>query len=73
MHISNPNIEHNLQEHAGLGRESNLTVTSGDQSVSSSNVGFKMLQKFGWKGTGLGKTEQGDYFSFELKKYIPRL
>lgn len=28
--------------------------------VDSSNIGFKMLQKFGWKGHGLGKSEQGE-------------
>jgi hypothetical protein len=34
--------------------------SSSNRAVDSSNVGFKMLQKFGWKGSGLGKSEQGD-------------
>ena len=28
-------------------------------TLGENNVGFKMLQKFGWKGSGLGKSEQG--------------
>jgi hypothetical protein len=28
--------------------------------VGSNNIGYKMLQKFGWKGQGLGKSEQGE-------------
>ena len=31
-------------------------------SVGASNIGFKMLQKFGWKGNGLGKSEQGKIY-----------
>jgi hypothetical protein len=30
-----------------------------DTQLSSSNVGFRLLQKMGWKGKGLGKDEQG--------------
>jgi G-patch domain len=29
-------------------------------AVGSNNIGYKMLQKFGWKGHGLGKSEQGE-------------
>ncbi|XP_031405374.1 G patch domain-containing protein 8 isoform X2 [Punica granatum] len=30
-----------------------------DTQLTSSNVGFRLLQKMGWKGKGLGKDEQG--------------
>lgn len=30
-----------------------------DTHLPSSNVGFRLLQKMGWKGKGLGKDEQG--------------
>ncbi|CAM6124788.1 unnamed protein product [Calypogeia fissa] len=36
-----------------------LQQASVDTQLSSSNVGFKLLQKMGWKGKGLGKDEQG--------------
>ena len=37
----------------------NLEQASEDRQISSTNLGFKLLQKMGWKGKGLGKTEQG--------------
>lgn len=37
----------------------NLQQASVDVQLSSSNVGFRLLQKMGWKGKGLGKDEQG--------------
>ncbi|KAG6552465.1 hypothetical protein Mapa_005885 [Marchantia paleacea] len=37
----------------------NMEQASVDTQLSSSNVGFKLLQKMGWKGKGLGKDEQG--------------
>lgn len=37
-----------------------LEQASLDTSLSSSNVGFRLLQKMGWKGKGLGKDEQGE-------------
>ncbi|KAJ0986475.1 hypothetical protein J5N97_004831 [Dioscorea zingiberensis] len=37
----------------------NLEQVSLDTQITSSNVGFRLLQKMGWKGKGLGKDEQG--------------
>ncbi|KAL2644269.1 hypothetical protein R1flu_011856 [Riccia fluitans] len=37
----------------------NIEQASVDTHLSSSNVGFRLLQKMGWKGKGLGKDEQG--------------
>ncbi|KAF6167226.1 hypothetical protein GIB67_029864 [Kingdonia uniflora] len=36
-----------------------LVQASLDTQITSSNVGFRLLQKMGWKGKGLGKDEQG--------------
>jgi hypothetical protein len=37
-------------------------TSSTDDAIGSSNVGFQMLQKYGWNGTkGLGKDEKGTF------------
>ncbi|GLT38569.1 hypothetical protein SLA2020_128110 [Shorea laevis] len=37
----------------------NVEQATLDTKLTSSNVGFRLLQKMGWKGKGLGKEEQG--------------
>ncbi|CAN0897306.1 G patch domain-containing protein 8 [Linum grandiflorum] len=37
----------------------NVEQASLETKLTSSNVGFRLLQKMGWKGKGLGKDEQG--------------
>lgn len=49
-------INHRPTENVDL---DNVEQASEDRQMSSSNIGFKLLQKMGWKGKGLGKDEQG--------------
>ncbi|MED6208453.1 hypothetical protein PIB30_045180 [Stylosanthes scabra] len=49
-------IHHRPTENVDL---ENVEQASLDTQLTSSNIGFKLLQKMGWKGKGLGKDEQG--------------
>ncbi|XP_018471047.1 uncharacterized protein LOC108842575 [Raphanus sativus] len=49
-------ITHRVTENVDL---EDVEQASLDTMISSSNVGFRLLQKMGWKGKGLGKQEQG--------------
>lgn len=49
-------ITHRVTENVDL---EDVEQASLDTMISSTNVGFRLLQKMGWKGKGLGKQEQG--------------
>ncbi|XP_073024508.1 uncharacterized protein [Primulina eburnea] len=49
-------INHRVTENVDL---NNVEQASLDVQLTSTNVGFRLLQKMGWKGKGLGKDEQG--------------
>ncbi|KAI5658349.1 hypothetical protein M9H77_27142 [Catharanthus roseus] len=49
-------INHRPTENVDL---ENVEQASFDSQLTSSNIGFRLLQKMGWKGKGLGKDEQG--------------
>ncbi|XWS42277.1 hypothetical protein CRYUN_Cryun16bG0001200 [Craigia yunnanensis] len=49
-------ISHKPTENVDLDNVEQATL---DTRLNSSNVGFRLLQKMGWKGKGLGKDEQG--------------
>lgn len=49
-------ITHRVTENVDL---EDVEQASLDTMITSSNVGFRLLQKMGWKGKGLGKQEQG--------------
>ncbi|MFQ6663648.1 hypothetical protein Gotur_031088 [Gossypium turneri] len=48
-------INHKPTENVDLDNVQQATL---DTKLNSSNVGFRLLQKMGWKGKGLGKDEQ---------------
>lgn len=37
-----------------------IAMASTDTAIPENNKGFQMLQKMGWKGTGLGRNENGE-------------
>ena len=49
-------INHRPTENVDL---DNVEQASLDTQLTSSNIGFRLLRKMGWKGKGLGKDEQG--------------
>ncbi|XVF05884.1 hypothetical protein REPUB_Repub06bG0000500 [Reevesia pubescens] len=49
-------INHKPTENVDLDNVEQATL---DTRLNSSNVGFRLLQKMGWKGKGLGRDEQG--------------
>lgn len=49
-------ITHRVTENVDL---EDVVQASLETKITSSNVGFRLLQKMGWKGKGLGKQEQG--------------
>ena len=48
----------------------NLEQASEDRQISSTNLGFKLLQRMGWKGKGLGKTEQGGRYFYTFLNFL---
>ncbi|XP_015584652.2 G patch domain-containing protein 8 isoform X2 [Ricinus communis] len=49
-------INHRPTENVDL---ENVEQASLDTKLTATNIGFRLLQKMGWKGKGLGKDEQG--------------
>lgn len=60
-------ITHRVTENVDL---EDVEQASLETMISSSNVGFRLLQKMGWKGKGLGKQEQGLCFSSNLESFF---
>ncbi|KAL6513236.1 hypothetical protein OROGR_020722 [Orobanche gracilis] len=59
--------DHRVAENVDL---DNVEQASLDTQLTSSNVGFRLLQKMGWKGKGLGKDEQGKCIIEPIKSGI---
>jgi len=47
------------QQPSGYIDRENLVQASMDTAISSDNIGYKLLQKMGWKGQGLGRDGSG--------------
>ena len=43
-----------------------LTMASTDTAIPEDNKGYRMLQKMGWKGTGLGRDENGKHIIMSI-------
>lgn len=48
-------INHRVED----GLDTDARLADANTALSEENVGFKMLQRMGWKGKGLGRAEQG--------------
>jgi len=44
---------------AGLGAQPQSTSVEATGGLDKNNIGFQMMKKLGWSGTGLGKEEKG--------------
>lgn len=47
-----------------------IAMASTDTAIPDSNKGFQMLQKMGWKGTGLGRNENGERASLNMQVWL---
>lgn len=56
-------IDHKPTENIDL---DSVEQASLDTQLTSTNIGFRLLQKMGWKGKGPGREEQGVYIYISL-------
>lgn len=52
-------IDHRIEDSL---EDDGLQMASVHTAIPESNVGFQMLQRMGWKGSGLGSNEDGMHF-----------